>query len=98
VAADLPILQCNLDAAGARAQRDRYAHVSAGVTAISREDRSLIAALSPDVDAAVVDELVATERACCPFFDIGWDGSRLSFAVSAEHAAALDVIEEALRR
>lgn len=41
--------------------------------------------------------LITTERACCSFFDITWDGSRLTYAVAnAEHAPALDVIAEAL--
>ena len=51
------------------------------------------------IDAAEVDELVAVERECCPFFEIEWvPGTReLSFAVSRdEDSPALGAIAHAL--
>ena len=97
MATELPILQCTLDAAGARAQRARYAEVAKHVESVTRSPNALIAAVDPEVDGELMSELLSTERACCPFFEITWDGTRLGFAVSsADHAPALDVIAEAL--
>jgi hypothetical protein len=47
----------------------------------------------------VVEQLVAVERECCPFFTIDWEPATrvLSFAVcDSEHEPALDAIEHAL--
>jgi hypothetical protein len=49
--------------------------------------------------AKLVDELVAIERECCPFFTLDWepDRRRLTVSVSqAEHEPALDAIAFAL--
>ena len=97
MATELPILQCALDIAGAREQAGRYAEVGRHATIVTRTPRTLIATVDADVDDALMQELIATERACCSFFEITWDGTRLTFAVSsAGHAPALDVIAEAL--
>jgi hypothetical protein len=99
MATELPILQCALGVEGVREQGARYAAVAAHVANLTRADHSLIAEVDAEVDAELLEELVATERACCAFFDIAWDGKQLSFAVAdAAHAPALDVIEAALRR
>ena len=60
---------------------------------------AVTADLRVSVDRDLVAELVDVERACCPFFDIGYDDSRnvLSIAVrEREHVPALDVVAEAL--
>ena len=97
MATELPIIQCTLDTAGAREQAARYAEVAGHVESITRAPRTLIAAVDANIDAELMNELVTTERACCTFFEITWDGNLLTYAVSsADHAPALDVIAEAL--
>src|SRR3954451_3142372 len=99
MATELPILQCTLDAEGAKQQRARYAHLAAHTTSLTRTADSVIAAVDAEVDTDLLNELIHTERACCPFFTIEYDGERLTVAVAdAEHTAALDVIEDALQR
>ncbi len=99
MATELPILRCALDAEGARQQGARYAEVARHVKSITRTDHSLVAAVDVEVTQELMTELIQTERACCAFFTIDYDGERLSFAVAdAEHAPALDVIHEALAR
>ena len=55
--------------------------------------------LDPHVDGQVVEELIATERRCCKFFDLVWEPDKrcLTFAVSdVEHEPALEAISLAL--
>jgi hypothetical protein len=99
MATELPIIQCTLDTEGAREQAARYAEVAQHVTSVTRTDRSLVAAVDTEVPSDLMKDLITTERACCAFFDIAWEGQTLSYSVAhAEHAAALDVIQAALTR
>jgi hypothetical protein len=55
--------------------------------------------LDRKVDLKLVDELLAVERECCPFLELGWrpDSRRLSVSVSQKrHEPALDAIAFAL--
>src|SRR3954447_23620469 len=89
MATELPILACTLDTAGAKEQAARYARVAAHVTNLEREPHTLIAVVDAEVNGDLLNELIGVERACCPFFDITWDGKSLTYAT--EHAVPLDV-------
>jgi hypothetical protein len=55
--------------------------------------------LDQKADPKLIDELLAVERACCPFFELGWkpETRRLSVAVSRKgYEPALDAIAFAL--
>ena len=100
----LPVLtaiprSCSLDAAGLEAQASRYRRAGDGALVVAREPRRFEVVLGPDTDGDEVAELVAVERECCPFFEIGWvpEERRLSFGVSRdEDAPALEAIAYAL--
>jgi hypothetical protein len=96
MATELPILQCTLDAEGVRQQAARYAEVARHVTKLDRNSHSVVAAVDAEVDDQLLSELIETERACCSFFTITFDGATLTYAT--EHTHALDVIERALHR
>ena len=90
---------CALDEAGLRLQLDRYRRAGQGACVIERTRRSLVVELAGGVDAELVQEAVAVERECCPFFTLDWEPAprRLTVAVShAEHEPALDAIAFAL--
>jgi hypothetical protein len=90
---------CALDEAGLRSQYERYRRAGAGARVVERSSRRLVVALDERVDPRLVDELLAVERECCPFFGLGWepDVRRLTVSVShAEHEPALDAIAFAL--
>ncbi len=71
----LPVVprSCSLDAAGLEAQAARYRSAGDGALVVAREPRRFEVVLGPDTDSAEVEELVAVERDCCPFFEIGWE-------------------------
>jgi len=75
---------CALDPQGLRTQLERYRESGRGASVVERSARELSVQLRPDVATGLVDELVAVERDCCPFFTIGWDPGerRLSVSVS----------------
>jgi hypothetical protein len=74
---------CALDEIGTRRQLQRYRTAGRGASLIVRTPRRLTVKLDPHVDGQIVEELIATERACCPFFDLVWepDQRSLTFAV-----------------
>jgi hypothetical protein len=90
---------CALDDAGLRMQYERYRQVGAGARLTDRTRRRLVVRLDERADTKLVDELLDIERACCPFFELGWEPDRRRLTVSvarAEHEPALDAIAFAL--
>lgn len=90
---------CSLDEAELRGQLARYRVVGAGADLLERSRQRLVIRVGDPVSDLVVEELVAVERRCCPFFDLGWEQSRrrLSISVSRPEAEpALDGIARAL--
>ena len=94
-----PIAGCALDAEGVARQRARYRELGGHVVALRRRPARLTIELAPTAPRALVEEVIATERACCPFFSIALDpsGRRLTVAVSEDaHQPALHAIAFAL--
>jgi hypothetical protein len=86
---------CGLDEMGLRLQRARYGKAGAGARVVQRTRRRLVVDLDQKVELKLVDELLAVERECCPFLELGWrpDARRLSVTVSQKrHEPALDAI------
>jgi len=97
----LPVLpaSCTLDADGARAQGERYARLAASATRIDRREDLIVIGLRGDRDARLIEELIATENECCPFyrFDFRPDLGQLIIGVdSPAQRPALDAIADAL--
>jgi hypothetical protein len=90
---------CSLTKAGLEAQRGRYARLAPHVISRTRRPGAIEVHFGEGVDRGVLEEAVATERECCPFFEIAFDEGvrRLSVAVGRrEHEPALAAIAEAL--
>jgi hypothetical protein len=90
---------CSLDTCGLRLQQERYRHVGAHAGVLERTRRRITLEIGWAVDDDVVDQLVATERTCCPFFGLRWDPSdrRLQVDVSDRRdEPALAAIADAL--
>jgi hypothetical protein len=90
---------CALDRAGVRDQGARYARLAPSVAAITREPEALTVEFGPELDGDLLEEALAVERRCCPFFTLDYDEpqGRLRASVSdADHAPALDALADAL--
>jgi hypothetical protein len=93
------IPSCALDEAGLREQRARYAHLAPSVTRLDREPEALLIEFREGFDQDTLDEALAVERACCPFFQFEFDESerRLRTTVrETEQLPALDAMAHAL--
>jgi hypothetical protein len=90
---------CALDEDGLRSQLERYRRAGQGASLIDRTRQRLVVDVDERVDNRLIDELIAIEGECCPFFALAWepDRRRLTVSVSqAEHETALDAIAFAL--
>jgi hypothetical protein len=93
-------MACSLDEAALRSQLERYRTAGQDATIIERGPRRLIIGIGDQVPAGVVDELVAVERECCPFFGLDWEPAERRLTVSLPdswHEPALEAIASALR-
>jgi len=92
------IAACRLDADGLRTQHDRYRRLGTVTVHVTRVPRRLTVEFSSAVDHDLVDQALAVERDCCPFFTLDYDpGTRRLTACVAEPAldaliAALDTL------
>ena len=94
-----PPATCSLNASGLQSQAERYRRAGSGAQVVERAAGVLVVRLSDEVDDHLVDELVAVERRCCPFFSIAWDPAsrRLSVSITREEdEPALEAIAHAL--
>jgi hypothetical protein len=90
---------CALDETGLRAQYERYRRAGAGARVVQRTHLRIVVDLDRHVDTRLVEETLATERECCPFYELDWDPGRQRLSVSVsqpKHAPALDAIAFAL--
>lgn len=90
---------CTLDDAELRAQLDRYQAIASGSSGRRVSSTSVELVVGAAVPDGLVEQTVATERSCCPFFELRWEpGSRrLAVSVSrADDVPALDAIARAL--
>jgi hypothetical protein len=86
---------CSLNDEGRAAQRERQARLAPDVASIARRGSKVVVEFAEDFDRAALDELVAVERECCPFFSFEYDEERRVLSVGipgAEHELALDAI------
>lgn len=84
----LPIApSCALEEDGRRAQAARYRLAGEGAIVLEHGPRRLSVRLGEQIDVGRVQELIAIERECCPFFEIGWDPAsrKLTIAVRRGH-------------
>jgi hypothetical protein len=90
---------CSLDETGLSTQLSRYRAAGEGAEIIEKRARRLVIRVSGQTSDALIEELVAVERSCCPFFDLRWEpGTRdLTVAVARqEDEPALGAIGDAL--
>src|SRR5947209_4295158 len=67
------IASCALHKAGINEQRARYARLAPSVTRVQREPEAVSIEFDHDFDSQTLDEALAVERECCPFFRFTFD-------------------------
>jgi hypothetical protein len=90
---------CALDANGARAQYERYRRAGADARVLERTPMRLVVDLDRHVDTELVEQTLAIEHDCCPFYELGWEPDRRRLRISVsdpKHAPALEAIAFAL--
>jgi hypothetical protein len=90
---------CSLDETGLRRQLERYRAAGAGARVLNRDRRQIRIRVGDGAESTVIEELIAVERECCPFYTLEWDHLQraLTVAVSTpEHEPALDALAYAL--
>lgn len=90
---------CALDEAGLRLQLERYRRAGEGARLVEQTRRRFVVDLDAHADGKLIEEAVAVERKCCPFFALDWEPVRRRLTVSVshtEHEPALGAIAFAL--
>ena len=80
-------------------QGARYAQLAGDVAEAAREPRRLAVTFSEGYDRALLDEAIAIERECCPFFAISLDHDARRLVIEmaeGEDTLLLDGITSAL--
>ncbi len=90
---------CALTEHGVREQRARYARLEPHITRVEDEPRAVVIDYDESFDRATLEEALAAERECCPFFQFHFDedARRLRITVSdPAQVEALGALAEAL--
>jgi hypothetical protein len=98
-AAQVP--SCALDEQGIERQRERHRRLARSVVHMRRDQDLLVVDFARDFDRPALEELIAVERECCPFFTFSFDqhSRHLEVGVHDHRAAsALDAIADGLSR
>ncbi len=93
------LARCCLGEAELQAQVERYRRAGRDAVVLQHNARRIELRLDPSVQPGLVEELLAVERGCCPFFELEWeiDTRRLAVSVSgAEQEGALAAVVGAL--
>jgi hypothetical protein len=93
------IPSCALDQRGLERQGERLTRLAGAVTQITRERQRLIVEFARNFDRALLEEAIAVERECCPFFAFSFEPCARRMEVAVEDTsmlAALDAIEHGL--
>lgn len=90
---------CSLDDSGREEQRERYAALAGVVSIIRREPHALVVRFDENLDQATLEQALAVEARCCPFFQFSFERSDRELRVTvadAQMRQALEVLAEAL--
>lgn len=89
---------CALDDAGRREQSARYARLAATVACLDRAPEEIVIEFGEDLDRETLEQTLAIERKCCPFFLFEYDEATRRLLISVrepEQLPALRAIADA---
>jgi hypothetical protein len=88
---DIPA-SCTLDEHGQREQRARYERLARSVEGFRREPDALVVEFASGLDVDALDEALAVERECCPFFRFSFDRPERRLRVTVDDPAMLPAL------
>ena len=83
---------CTLSPNGLADQAGRAARLLPSVSSLARSEDELRVTFAEGVDRALVDEVVATERGCCSFLEIEYDGDERVLRIGAHDAQGREIV------
>jgi hypothetical protein len=89
---------CALDQQGVRAQRERFARLAPDVRRLDREAEGVVVEFHESFDLQTLQDALAIERACCPFFQFEFDDHEKRLRITVRDEArrpALDAMMHA---
>jgi hypothetical protein len=93
------IPSCVITEGDLKGQRGRAVKLSRSIRDLTRHDEAVVFEFEADFDRQALDDMVAVERECCPFFtfDFDEDACRLTVGVQdVDHVPALQAMAEQL--
>src|SRR6266540_7425559 len=64
---------CALDEQGIKEQQARHARLAPSVIGLDHQDEAVLFTFAEDFDRTSLNEMVAVEEQCCPFFRFAFD-------------------------
>jgi hypothetical protein len=93
------IPSCAITEEDLKRQRERAVKLSRSVRNLIRHDEAVVFEFGAGFDRQALDEMIAVERECCPFFTFNFDEKARRLTVGVQGAAntlALDAMAEQL--
>jgi hypothetical protein len=90
---ELPIVDCKLDQSGIREQRDRYRRLGLTTESIGRDGKRLVVRFGPGLDVDLLEQALAIESSCCPFFQLEHLRDERVLLVGVEREEQLPALE-----
>ena len=84
---------CALDEAGVQAQQARHARLAPSVTNLERQAETVLFGFADDYDRQALEEMVAVEKQCCPFFDFAFNEGKRELTVGVKEEEMLPALE-----
>lgn len=89
-AAQVP--NCAIDQQSLEHQEERHRRLAPSVVQMRHEGKLLVVDFAPDFDRQALDELIAVERECCPFFAFSYDEHSRHLEVGLHGPEAAEVL------
>jgi hypothetical protein len=84
---------CALDEQGVKEQQARHERLAPSVTNLERPGETVIFTFAEDYDRQALEEMVAVEKQCCPFFDFAFDEGKRELTVGVKDEEMLPALE-----
>jgi hypothetical protein len=89
----MTVPSCALDNEELRRQRARYGRLAPSVRDVKHRREALVVQFGPMLDDSLLEEVIAVERQCCPFFRFDYHERDRRLTVTVEDRTAQPALE-----